>query len=296
VKKTLEPYFELLFRNYTKFGSQEQGKYPYFLTTVDYSDNRFDGDMFEYKLLEKYSTNSGTAVGRTFEEAALHALNEVIERDALSFFQYNVFFKGRIDRYSQIQNESLPAKLKSICEMVEATTESALHIFDITSEFQIPTFLALLINESQSRNFWGCGTSLCKEYALERSLLEVLQNYDLFTNVGSEDFFARERKISHLRKHRNAYLMKIEDLNSVRCKNFSEVYRHTIPDRLVDLLRITVQMIREKSIEPYYAINYQSGLLTCIHVILPGTEKFFLTTAGMPVIPTQRVKQGYKDE
>ncbi|MGI5350276.1 YcaO-like family protein [Streptomyces sp. CA-250714] len=51
------------------------------------------GDIYGYRHVGRYATNNGWAAGTTRTEAAVHALNEIIERDAMSLLLISQFLR-----------------------------------------------------------------------------------------------------------------------------------------------------------------------------------------------------------
>ena len=87
---------------------------PLFLSAPWYVDagrlRELAGDACDYGQLMRYSCNSGSAVGVTAEEALLHALNEVIERDAFSLLLVRAFLRRGGFRPAVIDPATLPAE------------------------------------------------------------------------------------------------------------------------------------------------------------------------------------------
>lgn len=71
-------------------------------------------------FLSRYSTNSGTAFGLTTNEALLHSVNELVERDALSDLYYSIAFNADHNfmllgtLYDEIFSQLVSKDLKSI--------------------------------------------------------------------------------------------------------------------------------------------------------------------------------------
>lgn len=59
---------------------------PAFLSFVDYVESPPIQDSMDYSKLLKFSTNSGISISSSFEEACIHGICEIVERDALSIF------------------------------------------------------------------------------------------------------------------------------------------------------------------------------------------------------------------
>lgn len=133
------------------------------------------------------STTNGLASGNTQEEAMLHALCELIERDALAI--WNVIpehcrLRTRIDP-SQVGY----ASVQSLMERYDAAAITV-HLWDITSDIEVPAFFCLIDDERGDPpflgRFGGSGCHPIQEIAICRALTEAAQSR-LTVIVGSRD-------------------------------------------------------------------------------------------------------------
>jgi len=93
--------------------------FPYFLIDPDYRKQPFPHDELDYTSLSEMPTNNGTAIGATFEEAMLHAINELVERDAISCFLLSTFCKEVPSRTKLVQKGTLPDRISQIINKIE---------------------------------------------------------------------------------------------------------------------------------------------------------------------------------
>lgn len=118
------------------------------------------------------STTNGLASGNTIEEAVLHGLYELIERDAEA-----LAFAGGHSVTLDLDTVDSPTP-KDLIERFRAAG-IRLQVRDITQDIDVPTFLAVAIDPALSQvNFvnGGKGTHLDPEIALTRALTEVSQS------------------------------------------------------------------------------------------------------------------------
>ena len=120
----------------------------------------------------KGNTN-GLASGNVIEEAVLHGIFEVVERDAWSIFELTKRNKKQID-LDTIENET-------VSELVEKFTEQGIKIklMDITADLKIPTIVASAddtVLKDAALLTLGVGTHLNPEIAAIRALSEVAQS------------------------------------------------------------------------------------------------------------------------
>lgn len=125
-----------------------------------------EGDL----QLFRYHTN-GIAAGNTMEEAILHALLELIERDAWSMAEV----RERASADVIVEDDSLPGKLLRMLE--EKGVE--IHLKDLTHDIGIPTIGAAAddtVSKDPELLTIGVGTHLNPEIACVRAITEVAQS------------------------------------------------------------------------------------------------------------------------
>ncbi|MGI5158325.1 YcaO-like family protein [Microbispora sp. CA-102843] len=134
-------------------------------------------DVVEFTLVRRtgwnppafFSSTNGLASGNTQAEAILHALYEVIERDAVTAFVTGGDRGVRID----------PASLGSpVVDDLCVTMERAgvrLEARSLTSPTGLPCFVARITCDDYPPPFMGFGCHLSSEIALSRALTEAAQ-------------------------------------------------------------------------------------------------------------------------
>lgn len=129
-----------------------------------------------------YPDSNGGSTGNILEEAILHGFLEVVERDCVALWWYNKIRRPAVDLVSF--NE--PYFLKLI-EYYKSLNRS-LYVLDITSDLQIPTFVAIShrLDDEKQDIVLGCGAHVDYRIAIERSLVEVNQILPL-AMVSDED-------------------------------------------------------------------------------------------------------------
>ncbi|MFC7623442.1 YcaO-like family protein [Microlunatus sp. GCM10028923] len=140
-----------------------------------------------------HSTN-GLASGNTHDEAACHALFELIERDAYSMWQHDL---------ADPEGESTLLDLRTVDDpdcraLLNLFAEAGLVVVvnDITSEFGVPCYTCLV--GDQPGNYrtigleWGAGCHLSPRVALARALTEAAQSR-LTVISGNRDDIADSR-------------------------------------------------------------------------------------------------------
>jgi len=151
------------------------------------------------------ASSNGLASGNSIEEATVHGICEIIERDAITLWNERRIVD--LDR-SGIDLETVddPLCLSTLQKLDHADLNC--HVWDITSDIGIPTFYCVLFDRGADQGHIGVGsgTHLSREVALLRALHEAVQvrttyivgarddiTLDEYTTVGmaeKRDFFA----------------------------------------------------------------------------------------------------------
>ena len=130
----------------------------------------------------RYSTNSGTAAGTTLEDAQLHALMELVERDALSIELLATVFAPNPRSVRRMTRKSLTDELRKMFAIAERETGGIVTIWYIASDIQIPAILAAAwIPSDMNYGYFGSGASLYVDCAIKRALTEAVQGFHIYT-------------------------------------------------------------------------------------------------------------------
>lgn len=125
-------------------------------------------------LRRAFSTTNGLAAGSTLAEATLHALFEVIERDAQACAEY-LMENENIPR-SQVDVDSFSAP--SVQELVAKVRRAGLNVrvFSNDNEMGLPCYSAYLLNETvMGLNNIGHGAHFYPDIAVARAITEAAQ-------------------------------------------------------------------------------------------------------------------------
>jgi ribosomal protein S12 methylthiotransferase accessory factor len=268
--------------------------YPLWLTTSDYIINPLKGDTFNYGSAAKYTSNSGSAIGIGFEEAAIHAVGEVLERDAHSMLLLESFIASNPKDLQLIKKESIPDYLRELVERIEITLQADLKIIDMTSDFALPSFCVTLDAPLWFKPMVGAGASLSKAYALERAILESLQTAHICLNdekSASED----DHLIEVIRSYPKYFDCATHNFSKLVSQgHFAEIdYANVVdyPDlnSLPDRLSTLDSLVCRNGYRIYTATSYHSNKgIVCLHVVIPGAERFFFVQLGVLVLPSSR--------
>ncbi len=185
------------------------------------------------------SNTNGLASGNILEEAILHGIFEVIERDAWSIFELTHKNYAQID-ISSIENEV-------IIDIIDKFESEGIKIklMDFTADIKIPTIAASAddtITRDAGLLTLGMGTHLDPEVAILRALTEVAQSRATQINGAREDTvradFAREAGYERMKRINKYYFRDEEEqikLSDIENKSTSSITKdiEIVKDELI---------------------------------------------------------------
>jgi ribosomal protein S12 methylthiotransferase accessory factor len=118
-----------------------------------------------------FESSNGCAIGGCLEEAILHGLLEVIERDSFLLAWY-----GRL-QLARIDISGAGSTIALLVDRIEWTTGLKVHVFNATMDWQVPAFWLMAVNEGadddKPQAVSTAGAHLDPELALEKGLGEL---------------------------------------------------------------------------------------------------------------------------
>ncbi|MFF1903023.1 YcaO-like family protein [Kitasatospora sp. NPDC058218] len=262
---------------------------PEYLRPAGESLRREVGDAYDYRSVGRYSVNNGWAAGADPVEAAVHAINELIERDALSLLLIGQFLRERPRPLVVVDPATLPADLAALLDFAADRTGRPVHLIDMTTDLGVPAYAAYQsAPPGRPARVCGWGASLSRRYAISRAVSELVQ---LHSTIGLRDQYAhllpeqRDDTAPYPKLHA-CYLSDFEAALAVaEVRPFEPTAAPDTPgghlDRLLGLLRAhgfaTYQ--RDRHVTPDVAV---------VNVLVPGLERFMLVTDGQVVVPGGR--------
>lgn len=145
-------------------------------------------------------SSNGLASGNTRDEAILHGLCELIERDALTLW-WQGFANRSTARRTKVALDSIT---DPGCQELLARFDAAgiaVVVWDVTSNIGVPTFAACIVEETNRpawRPFgacWGYGAHPAPDVALSRALTEAAQSrVTVIAGSRDENFAAKYAK------------------------------------------------------------------------------------------------------
>ena len=222
------------------------------------------------ETLFKSNTN-GLASGNSKEEAILHGMFEVIERDAWSIFELTHKNSKQIN-LDTIESDVINDSLLKFSE-----NEINIKLMDLTADINIPTIAAsaddTLLKDAGLLTL-GIGTHLDPEVAILRALTEVAQSRATQIHGAREDTvradFARTAGYERMKRINKHYFQQDEvqiDLNDIKNKS---------TDSITKDIDIVLDELKTNKIEHvlYYDLTRPELEINVVRVIIPTMELY----------------------
>ncbi|MBV4551145.1 YcaO-like family protein [Pseudomonas sp. SWRI102] len=288
-----QPDCRIACRSYTAITDGTSFHYPIALTMPLYANDPLPTDTTDYRSLRRYSSNSGTAIGATRDEALLHGLNECVERDAISIFLLDHFYYQNATPLRRVQRLPTEEAVGRLWADAQAEIDVPIVLLDISTEFSTTTCLAFADTDHGLVGVFGAGTSLDPRHAASRALTELVQ---LHLNASESPL---RDQLSKAERH----LARFARLR--RCMRFDP--RHLLDTRPQKIIRLPTvdgacpldQQIRQLA-DNLHQHGYMAGSstlyrseagTTLVNVVVPGLERFYIVSSGNVVVPMARGRQ-----
>jgi bacteriocin biosynthesis cyclodehydratase domain-containing protein len=217
--------------------------------------------------------SNGNAAGNCLEEAVLQGLLELIERDAVALWWYNMIPKPAVD-LDQIQDPMIV----QFVETVNAIGRKV-WVLDLTSDLGVPVFAAFSYESTDGpdRPIFGFGAHLDAKTAFTRALSEMTQSLAI-TDFPPE-FLDAEDKLSLHREFTEQtklgewpYLLPAENSPLKRLTDYPD----QSSDDLLDDVTLCVDILDKLGLEVLVNDQTRPDLgLSVVKVIVPGLRHFW---------------------
>jgi YcaO-like protein with predicted kinase domain len=215
--------------------------------------------------------SNGVASGGSLEDAILSGLYEVIERDAWTLNQYLLDSGFLLHRTPLVE---MPERVEACVRKIESANLKV-HIFDISNDYPIPVFSALILDLSGNcaGTFGGYGCHLTAEIAVLRAITEAAQARCCYISGARDDLFRRQfllmkRMDQHKLNSMFNELPVTGPLSEYRTLDFPDVRTE---------LRYLLKLIRQHGVSDIYVKEmgrYVNGAVYVVRVISPQCEPF----------------------
>ncbi|MFC1836569.1 TOMM precursor leader peptide-binding protein [Thermodesulfobacteriota bacterium] len=237
--------------------------------------------------------SNGNAAGNCIEEAVLQGLLELIERDAVALWWYNMLTVPEVD----LETMNDPA----IAQFVEGFSALGrkVWVLDITSDLGVPVFAALssMLEGEQDRPIFGFGSHLDPKIAFTRALSEMTQALGL-TEFPPEFLEVDEKYTLHMKFTEETILAETPYLvpaTNVPKRSLAE-YPDRSTDDLLEDVNLCMDLFAEKGLEVLVLDQTRSDLgLSVVKVVVPGIRHFWARYAPGRLYDVP-VEMGWLDE
>ncbi|HLP44618.1 MAG TPA: TOMM precursor leader peptide-binding protein [Candidatus Kapabacteria bacterium] len=248
-----------------------------------------------------YPDSNGGAAGNSIEEAILQGFLELVERDSVAIWWYNMLRKPGVDLTSF--NE--PYFLQLI-EYYRSKNRS-LYVLDLTADLQIPVFGAIShrLDDKRQDIIFAFGAHVDAKIAVERALIELNQILPI-VNVAESDRFLGKYRIQDksfvdwlktAAMENSPYLVPLENMPM---KTASD-YRRLCEPNIYDSLFFCINAAAKHGLETMVVDMTRPDVgLNVVKVIVPGLRHFWkrLAPGRLYDIPVKMgwLKRSLKEE
>jgi YcaO-like protein with predicted kinase domain len=224
---------------------------------------------------------NGLASGGSNEDAILSGLYEVLERDAWTLNQFLLDNCGIMPHRTPLAG--LPDRVDILVRQLEAASVK-LHLFDITNDYRVPVFGAILLDHSGqcAGTFGGYGCHVNAEIAAIRAITEAAQSRCCYISGARDDLFRRQFLLMKRMDQE-----KLDDMfNELPLASPLVEYRDvSFPDVRAEL-RYLLKLIRGHGVNEVFVKelgSYVDGMVHVVRVVSPQCEpcKFDHWTPGL---------------
>lgn len=278
-------------RIYQQIGGTRTLAVPLFLSNVWWAEEQTAalraeiGDTTDYRSLARYSSNNGSAIGGSFAEAAVHAINEAIERDAISLFLLGTYLAATPPPPRFYDVATLPDDLRRVLDEVQARVGRTVWLIDVTTDLGVPATLAYAAG-SRGDFLRGYGTSLSRHYSIYRAITELLEA--ALTDGRVDD---RRTAIELFSAHPVLQACVAFELDAPTESAARTAFVDTdAPPSPAEHLDQLLKALSERGFHVYVnTVRAFPNGITAVHVHIPGLEHFHLVVdAPSAVVPGVR--------
>jgi len=234
-------------------------------------------------FLAKYATNSGTALGCTENEALLHAINEAIERHALSMYYLSLCGLTSPPDIYKPSNTFLEETFAHDTKLIRHAEK--LEIYLTHDFYEVPFCIAIARNGKKgSLSCVGSGCSINPSIAMYRAVTEQIQCEQLYGSTEKQEDLATEKML--------AYSARLTSLLHP-CPTYAVPAFHppSIKLSVRGQIKRTLSNLGKQNKSVFYRTLYEHPYLaSVIQVFIPGLERFHLIRSGIPVAPQSAFK------
>ena len=232
------------------------------------------------------TSSNGLGAGNTREEAILHAVCEVIERDATCLHQSLSARIGHEPALIDTRTIDDPLCLWLIDRI--AAAEIDLHVWALYSDLGVPSFGCSISDRPGGRilgapigTFQGYGTHPDRGVALSRAMTEAVQARLTYISGGRDDLFRDDYASIQTARNRRGWLAWLE--RGTVATGFRDVGGWVSDDVAVDLGRVLDLLVRHGFNQVVVVDLAIAGIgIPVVKVVVPGLVEPTIDNRAMP--------------
>jgi ribosomal protein S12 methylthiotransferase accessory factor YcaO len=269
---------------------------------ITYTKKAKNFEDFPYDEIYLEHSDNGIAIGCNYNEALLHSLLEVIERDAWAFFLLNYFVHKKSKTIKIVNNDSLPEEIKEKIKDIEQKISAKIYIIEMPNDFSIFSYAAIINLPDYPVAIKGFGASISQSHAILRSFHEVIQSLGIHLESPSHETFETYCLLKDILWIKECMEFNIENLmhdNQLTKEIISVNFNKKVEDSTEAHLQTLISLIKKNGFEIYVKCLYESKNVTLLQTIIPTTENFFVASEGILINPHYRndkVTEGFYEK
>ncbi len=219
------------------------------------------------------ATTNGLASGNTWNEAVLHAIYEVIERDATTLWKLSA------DAWGSRRAVDLASVDDPVCaRLIEQFERAGLDVavWDVSSDVEVAVFYCLVTDRDATTGApeMGAGAHLSANVALARALTEAAQARTTYIAGSREDIDDHEYTGEAVRERQRMARSVIDNLRPKR--RFSDAH-NLVTERFDQDLEAVLGALVARGINDIVAVDLTKPTFNVpvARVVIPGLEGAF---------------------
>ena len=231
-----------------------------------------------------HGDSNGVAAGNCVEEAIMQGFFELVERDGVALWWYNMLQRPALD----LPRFDSPFSLRAADGLRRCN--HALHVLDLTSDLGIPVFVAVGLHESDpdAEPHLGFGAHFDARIALDRAISEMGQGWTMSKHMSPNEI---NRKLTGRNLSTEPFLRPLEDAKRIPLCAF---VNHATNDFLMDVEKC-VSLLDNLGLEMFVAdLTRPEVGLSVARVMVPGLVHFWPRLGAKRLYDTP-VKLGWLD-
>lgn len=266
------PFDESLNMAWTPVYSLTGHKFKYFPSCFCYTQYPSENDR---QIFCHPDTNGGAA-GNSLEEAILQGFLEVVERDSVAIWWYNMLKKPAVD----LSSFNSPYFYQLIDYY--RSLHRGLHVLDIATDLRIPSFAAISyrLEDKKPDIVLGFGAHVDAKIAVERALLEINQILPIVNIPGEKRVTGKYRTedknfldwLHNATMENQPYLTPMDDVPLKKAPDYPVLCRPNIYDSVM----FCIDTAANHGLETFVLDMTRPDVgLNAVKVIVPGLRHFW---------------------